>query len=181
MALLNRFDSSDKNRKDFGKVFCKDFYKDFYKDLCKGLYKGSLKNKSKNLFALSLLVTIGTQSCLPMTAMASPSNSFFSLGTTSGAAAAGESPVVRPSSVDADLSQPLVADDPPAQAAAAPSTSSAPNTPGTPNTPKAGEPSAVAADPATSSKVVEADDNQTVSITQSSRQRFNLPANGLLQ
>ncbi|MBP6743870.1 hypothetical protein KA344_01505 [bacterium] len=176
MALLNRFDSSDKNRKDFGKVFCKDFYK----DLCKGLYKGSLKNKSKNLFALSLLVTIGTQSCLPLTAMASPSNSFFSLGTTSGAAAAGESPVVRPSSVDADLSQPLVADDPPAQAAAAPSTSSAPNTPGTPNTPKAGEPSAVAADPATSSKVVEADDNQTVSITQSSRQRFNLPANGLL-
>lgn len=168
MALLNRFDSSDKNRKDFCKDFC----------------KGSLKNRSKFSFALSLLVTIGTQSCLPLAAMASPGNSFFSLGTTFGAAAAGESPVVRSSSVDVDLNQPLVADDPPAQAAAAPSTSS------TPSTPKAGEPSAIAAEAADSTASVASnaatkaseseDNNQTVSITQSSRQRFSLPANGLL-
>ena len=161
MALLNRFDSSGKN--------CKDF--------C----KGSLKNRSKFFFALSLLVTIGTQSCLPLAAAASPGDIFFSLGTTFGAAAASESPVVRSSSVDVDLNQPLVADDPPAQAAVAPSTSS---------TPKAGEPSAIAAEAADSAASVASnaatkafdseDNNQTVSITQSSRQRFNLPANGLL-
>ena len=137
MALLDRFDSSDKN--------CKD----------------SLKNKSKNLFALSLLVAIGAQSCLPLTVMATPCNSFISRCTTSGAAAAGDiAPVVSASSVDADLNQPLTADEPPVQSAAAP------------RTPIAAE--------ATDSNATEDADNQTVSITQSSRQRFSLPANGLL-
>ncbi|MBP9090825.1 hypothetical protein KBI23_07315 [bacterium] len=168
MALLDRFDSLDKNRKDFGKDFC----------------KGSLQNKSKSLFALSLLVTVGAQSCLPLSAIACPGNSLFSLGTTFGAAAAGESPVVRPSGVDVDLNQPLVADEQLSQAANTASES------------KAAEPSAVAAESKSSDStsvdstsaspksaaltVTEDADNRTVSITQSSRQRFNLPANGLL-
>lgn len=160
MALLDRFDSSGTNRRN------------------------SLKNKSKNFFALTLMVTVGTQSCLPLAAMASPGNSIFTVSTTSGAAA-GESPAVRPSGVDADLNQPLVADEPPAQSARSADTSSAVNRP------KAGEPATVAAESADSNAVVVADEatkatesednNQTVSITSSSRQRFNLPANGLLK
>lgn len=159
MELLDRFDSSGKN--------CKD----------------KLKNKPQNLFALSLLVTIGTQSCLPLNAIAVPGHSYLLRGTTSGAtAAAGELPVVRPSNVDSDLSQPLAADDSPPQAADVSSEV------------KVGE-SAIAAEvanfsgaspidassAAASLKAAEDADNRTVSITQSSKQRFNLPANGLLR
>lgn len=124
----------------------------------------SMMNRSKNLFALSLLGSIWAQSYLPLTAFANPQNSLFSLSTALGATAAvGEtSTVVKPSVVDSDLNQPLVVDE---QASVTPSNASAPNS------------ASAEAEPQVSEIV---DNNQTVSINQSSRQRFNLPANGLL-
>jgi len=155
-----------------------------------------MMNRSKNLFALSLLGSILAQSCLPLAAFAYRQNTLFSLSTAFGAtAAAGEpSTVVKTSAVDADLNQPLVVDDqvsaPPSKAlgpSPAPGQavgSAADSSPGiaTASVTSSGLSSAAnsasaEAEPQTSDIV---DNNQTVSITQSSRQRFNLPANGLL-
>ncbi|MDQ5937683.1 MAG: hypothetical protein QG574_5042 [Cyanobacteriota bacterium erpe_2018_sw_21hr_WHONDRS-SW48-000092_B_bin.40] len=145
-----------------------------------------MMNRSKNLFALSLLGSILAQSCSPLAAFAYPQTSLLSLSTAFGAtAAAGEpSAVVKPSVVDADLNQPLVVDDqasvPPSKALgqgqAADSSSGSVTSSGSSST--ANSANAEAEPQPQPSEIV--DNNQTVSITQSSRQRFNLPANGLL-
>lgn len=143
-----------------------------------------MMNRSKNLFALSLLGSVLAQSCLPLAAFAYPQNTLFSLSTAFGAtAAAGEaSTVVKPSVVDSDLNQPLVVDE---QASVTPSKAlgqgqAADSSPGVATaavTSSVANPASAEAESQTSEIV---DNNQTVSITQSSRQRFNLPANGLL-
>ncbi|CAN5246709.1 hypothetical protein BH11CYA1_BH11CYA1_05510 [soil metagenome] len=160
--------------------------------------------KSRDLFCVSLSLAICAQSCLPLAALASPFSSFFSLGTAFGAAAAGDaSTLIKPSAIDSDLNQPLTIDEPPQAVETAKSTarsqagadassqansqdsvegSSATNLE-TSNTGAGGstvESGAAAAGSATNSDDG-SESNQTVAISQQSKQRFNLPANGLLK
>lgn len=151
--------------------------------------------KSRDLFRIALSLAICAQYCLPLTALAYPHRTVNSLSTVFGAAATGDaSTAIKPSAIDADLNQPLAVDETPAtvkssmptaiqasgansqtastETARANTDSSAASPASNPDAAETGEPNTVAS--------ADQDSNQTVSITQQSKQRFSLPANGLL-
>lgn len=143
--------------------------------------------KSRDLFCIALSLAICAQYCLPLTALAYPHRTVNSLSTVFGAAATGDaSTAIKPSAIDADLNQPLTIEETPpaiknstpaalqASGVSAPTASSA--TSSVALTTNADESTA---EPATTAASENQDSNQTVSITQS-KQRFSLPANGLL-
>ncbi len=152
--------------------------------------------KSRDLFRIALSLAICAQYCLPLAALAYPHSTVNSLGTVFGAAATGDaSTAIKPSAIDADLNQPLAVDETPAavksstptavQASGANAQTASTETArasadSSASTPASNPDAAETSEPATTSASVDQDSNQTVSITQQSKQRFSLPANGLL-
>jgi len=156
--------------------------------------------KSRDLFRIALSLAICAQYCLPLTALAYPQSTVNSLSTVFGAAATGDaSTAIKPSAIDADLNQPLAVDETPAavtsstptavqasganaqtasvETAKANTASAKPDN--STATPASNPDAAETGEPNTAANV-DQDSNQTVSITQQSKQRFSLPANGLL-